>query len=88
MGKHIHLFRRGRIYYWRRRIPGFSTEIDTIQLSLRTEVHPEACIISRQLTSESDRMFDDLTRNLISPDDMRRWLSHVITEELARIRRV
>lgn len=88
MGKQLHLFQRGRIYYWRRRIPGFSTEFDSIQLSLRTEVRSEAYIISRKLTSESDRMFDDLTRNLISSDDMRRWMSHVITEELARIRRV
>lgn len=59
-----------------------------IQLSLRTEARGEAYILSRKLTAESDRMSDALTRSLISVEDARNWLSHVITEELARIRRV
>ncbi len=88
MGKHLHLFQRGSVFYWRRRVPGLSTSIDMLQLSLRTGVRAEACMIARKLTVESDRMFDDLTRNLISVEDARTWLSHVITEELARIRRV
>lgn len=88
MGKQLHLFRRGNTFYWRRRVPGFSTDICMFQLSLRTETRSEACIISRKLSAESDRMFDALTRNLISVEDARKWLSHVVTEELARIRRV
>lgn len=88
MGKHFHLVQRRRIFYWRRRIPGFSTGFDTINLSLRTEARAEAYIIARKPTAESDRMFDALTRNLLSPEAIRDWLSHVITEELARIRRV
>ena len=88
MGKHLHLFRRGSVFYWRRRVPGLSTSIDILQLSLRTGVQAEACMIARKLTVESDRMFDDLTHNLISVEDARTWLSHVITQELARIRRV
>ena len=88
MGKHLHLFQRGAVFYWRRRVPGLSKSIDMLQLSLRTGLRAEACMIARQLAVESDRMLDDLTRNLISVEDARTWLSHVITEELARIRRV
>lgn len=88
LGKHLHLFRRGNVFYWRRRVPGLSTSIEVLQLSLRTEARTEAYIISHKLTAESDRMFDALTRNLVSMEDARKWLSHVITEELARIRRV
>ena len=85
MGKQLHLFRRGSVFYRRRRVPGFSTSIDMFQLSLRTGTRAEAYIISRKLSAESDRMFDALTRHLISVEDARKWLSHVITEELARI---
>ena len=83
MGKHLHLFQRGAVFYWRRRVPGLSTSVDMLQLSLRTGLRAEACMIARKLTVESDRMFDDLTRYLISVEDARTWLSHVITEELA-----
>ena len=35
MGKNLHLFQRGPVFYWRRRVPGLSTSIDMLQLSLR-----------------------------------------------------
>lgn len=88
MDKQLHLFRRGQTWYWRRRVPGFSTENITIQLSLRTQMRSEALILSRKLTAESDRMFDDLTLDLVTLDDARKWLAHIITDELKRIRRV
>ncbi len=88
MGAHLQLFRRGNVFYWRRRIPGFSTENAMIQLSLRTGMRREAYILARKLTAESDRMYDDMSRNLVSIPDARAFLSHVINDELARMRRV
>ncbi|TDE41234.1 DUF6538 domain-containing protein [Antarcticimicrobium sediminis] len=88
MGTHLHLFRRGNVFYWRRRLPGFSPENSTLQLSLRTEQRPEASILARKLTAESDRMFDAMSRDLLSVEDARAWLRHVINDELARMRRV
>ena len=59
-----------------------------IQLSLRSGARREAYILARKLTAESDRMYDDLSRNLVSIPDARAFLSHVINGELARMRRV
>jgi hypothetical protein len=69
MGAHPHLFRRGNVFYWHRRIPGFSTENAMIQLSLRSGERREAQILTRKLTAESDRMYDDMSRNLVSIPD-------------------
>jgi hypothetical protein len=88
MGAHLHLFRRGNVFYWQRQIPGFSTENSMIQLSLRTGMRREAYILARKLTAESDRMYDDMSRNLVSVGDARAFLSHVINDELARMRKV
>jgi hypothetical protein len=59
-----------------------------IQLSLRTGMRREAYILARKLTAESDRMYDDMSRNLVSVGDARAFLSHVINDELARMRKV
>lgn len=59
-----------------------------IQLSLRTGMRREAYILARKLTAESDRMYDDMSRNLVSVADARAFLSHVINDELVRMRRV
>lgn len=88
MGTQLHLFRRGNVFYWRRRIPGFSTENCMIQLSLRTGIRRDAGKLARKLTAESDRMYDDMSRNLVTVPEARAFLSHVITDELARMRRV
>lgn len=88
MSKHLHLFKRGNIFYWRRRLPALSTGNACLQLSLRTADQREASIMARKLTSESDRMLDDISHNCLSVADAKAWLSHIIGEELDRIRRL
>jgi len=85
MGAQLHLFRRGNVFYWRRRVPEFSTEKGMIQLSLRTGMRREAYILARKLTAESDRMYEDMSRDRVSIPDARAFLSHVINDELARM---
>jgi hypothetical protein len=87
-GTHFHLFRRGNVFYWRRRVPGFSTENGMIQLSLRTGTRRYTHILARKLTAKIDRIYDKMSRNLVSVQDARAFLSHVINDALARMRRV
>ena len=87
MGGHLHLQKRGSMWYWRRRLPSQSTGSTCITLSLRTTDRVRASIVARRLTAESDHMFDDIANDLLSPDDARAWLGHVLTAELLRARR-
>ena len=80
------MFRRGNVWHWRRRAPSQSTEIVCLQLSLVTTLLADACIIARRLTSESDRMFDDIIKGSLSAKDARSWLKHVLAQELSRVR--
>ena len=56
MGAFLHLFRRGNVVFWRRRILGFSTEKSMVQLFLRTGMRREATVIARKLIAQRDRM--------------------------------
>jgi len=87
MSKHLHIFRRENIFYWRRRLPALSTENGCLQLSLRTADRREASIFARKLASESDRVPDDISNDLLSVTDAKAWLSHIIAEQLGRIHR-
>lgn len=87
MGVHLHLFRRGAVYQWRRRLPAQSTETCTLQVSLRTTDPNQARILARRLTAESDRMLDFIRQEILTPADASKWLRHVVTEEMARIRK-
>ena len=87
MGVHLHLFRRGAVYQWRRRLPAQSTETCILQLSLRTTDPQQARILARRLTAESDRMLGSIRQETLTPADASKWLRHVVTEEMARIRK-
>lgn len=86
MTKHLHLFRRGNVFHWRRRLPSQSTKIDMLQLSLRTTELAEACILARRLTVESDRMFEQIRNTSLPIPEARAWLQHIIATEIAKIR--
>lgn len=88
MGAHLHLVRRGNAFNWRRRILGFSIENGMIQISLRTGMRREATLLAQKLTTESDRMSEDLSRNLVSVPDARAFLSPITSDGLAGMRRI
>jgi hypothetical protein len=54
---------------------------------LRTTEPRRARILARRLTAESDRMLEMIPENTLTPAKARDWLRHVVTEEMARIRR-
>ncbi|TKD13791.1 site-specific integrase [Rhodobacter capsulatus] len=88
MAQSPHIFLRGTIWTWRRRMPPLSTEISHLQLSLRTQDRAVARILASRLTYESDRMFEALSLGALSPKDCKTWLESVIRTELARITRM
>ena len=94
MTKPQHLFRRGNVYYWRRKLVGFSTEKCTpvdFQLSLGTTDRTIATKLASILTWKSTTMFDHDLIPEISPAEARAYLKDLIATErkkLARVRTV
>lgn len=76
------------MFCWCGRVAGQSTPVDVLQLILHTEARSETYTISHKFTVDRARVSDGLTRYVTSVEDAGKWLPHVVTEELARIRRV
>ena len=85
MQGHPHLFRRGNVYHWRRRSRRFSTGIVDIKLSLGTADLRTAHMLCRRISAESDIAMEQIVNQRITPEAARRWLSHVIRKERAKI---
>lgn len=83
-----HLFLRGAVWTWRRRIPPLSTRIEHMQLSLRTKFLPIARILANRLNFESDRMIHAMQMGGLTAREGRIYLESVIREERARIERL
>lgn len=83
-----HLFLRGTVWTWRRRIPALSTKTAHLQLSLRTRSMPIARIIANRLNFESDRVIQELTFGRLTKIECKAFLDAVIRDERARIERV
>ncbi|MDZ4310009.1 MAG: DUF6538 domain-containing protein [Cypionkella sp.] len=80
-----HLFRRGQVFHWRRRISRQSTKIVDIKLSLRTTDPRIAVILARKLSAESDIVMEHAVRNQITETEARSWLAEVAKRERAKI---
>lgn len=80
-----HLFRRGSVWTWRRRICGLLTGTSHVQVSLRTTSLVIARVLASRLTYESDRMYDALASGDLSPAECKAWLESVVRAELAAI---
>lgn len=85
MPRQRHLFRRGSVWTWRRRICGLLTGTSHVQVSLRTTSLVIARVLASRLTYESDRMYDALASGDLSPAECKAWLESVVRAELAAI---
>lgn len=84
-----HVFRRGAVYTWRRRIPvscGIEGKSPYIQVSLKTRDPGEARHLGAVLHGESARVFELMASDRLTPEEARTWLEHAVTAELTRIR--
>ena len=84
MGYDRHLFRRGSVWQWRRRICGLSTGSCILQVSLRTTDRREAVKLGRMMSVECDRMLDENDTETLSQADLAAWMREVFTHTLDR----
>ncbi|WP_022706884.1 site-specific integrase [Paracoccus zeaxanthinifaciens] len=85
MGIANFVFRRGAIYTWRRRIPKRAeSDAANLQVSLRTACPWTARRLAVIVTAESERVFDRMGMEGLTPQVAHEWLETVIREELER----
>ncbi|WP_394351482.1 DUF6538 domain-containing protein [Pseudoroseicyclus tamaricis] len=66
-----HMFRRGAVWTWRRRLPPQSTGSCSVQVSLRTTYLRLARKMARTRSMEFDRTLDTAYPSVPSPDALR-----------------
>ena len=84
MGYDRHLFRRGSVWQWRRRICGLSTGSCVLQVSLRTTDRRQAIKLGRMMSVECDRMLDDNDPKTLSQGDLAKWMREVVAHTVER----
>lgn len=83
-----HVFRRGAVYTWHRRVPvsaGNATKASYIQVSLHTHDPAKACVIGAALHTTSERVFELMAASRLTAEQARTWLEHVVKAELDAI---
>ena len=84
MGYDRHLFRRGSVWQWRRRICRLSTGSCILQVSLRTTDRRQAVKLARMMSVECDRMLDDNDPKSLSQADLAKWMREVVAHTVER----
>ena len=71
-----HVFKRGSVYWWRRRLPIGTGRCDWVrlELSLNTKERELARRITLEVTLASDRLLPALKAKMISTEDAKRIL--------------
>ncbi|HEV7245901.1 MAG TPA: hypothetical protein VGN93_02795 [Shinella sp.] len=74
-----HVFKRGSVYWWRRRLRNGTDPraFLLIEVSLRTKSVEQAKFSAARLTLISERLFRELRAMMIKPDDVKRILIEV-----------
>lgn len=88
MGKINHVFRRGAVYWWRRRLPVVAGRPGMLQLSLGTRELRVAGRIAAAVTMESEGVLGQMQRGGLSAAQAKAWLEHVVREQHERLRRL
>ena len=91
MVRATHIFRRGAIYYWRKRIP-----IGTLKNRPNTYLQVSLCVselkaakhIAVSVNFESERLFDLMKQGLLTKDEATSWLQHHVRERRDKIKQV
>ncbi|WP_155122033.1 DUF6538 domain-containing protein [Martelella mediterranea] len=83
-----HVFRRGAVCAWRRRVPvrsGNATKAGYIQVSLHAHDPATARVIGAALHATSERAFDLMAASRLTAEQARTWLDHAVKTELDAI---
>lgn len=87
MGAVQHVFKRGSVYWWRRRLPNGteSRALVLIELSLRTKSLEQAKLIAAEVTLASEHLLQGARRKMIDPDDAKKILIKVALKHSAKL---
>jgi len=83
-----HVFRRGAVYTWRRRVPvssGVSAKSYYIQLSLKTRDPSTARRLSAILYAKSQEIFERMEELKLTNERAKAWLESIVKSELDNI---
>ena len=85
-----YVFRRGAVYWWRRRLPIQPRAAlgSGIEVSLRTKSLSIARSIAAEVTRASEHLLHGMSQSMISADDARRILTKVAITHSAKLDRV
>jgi len=85
MPREQHIFLRGSVWQWRRRISGLSTGSYVLQVSLRTTNRRFAVKLAREMTVECDRMLDESDIPNLDPKMLNVWAKQVFLQKLEKL---
>ncbi|MBX9459376.1 MAG: hypothetical protein KL863_26865 [Rhizobium sp.] len=82
-----HVFKRGSVYWWRRRLPNRtgSRALSPIEISLRTKFLERAKWLAAEITLVSEHLIRDIRREMIDPDDAKKILIKVAKKHSAKL---
>ena len=82
-----HVYKRGSVYWWRRRLPnGIGSHASLlIEISLRTKFLAQAKLLAAEVTLASERLIQDLRRKMIEPEKAKQILVNVAKKHSAKL---
>ena len=82
-----YVFKRGAIYWWRRRLPDGtgSRALLLIEISLRTKFLERAKRLAAEITLVSEHLIRDIRQEMIDPDDAKKILIKVAKKHSAEL---
>ncbi|MCV9963179.1 hypothetical protein OIU34_14820 [Pararhizobium sp. BT-229] len=82
-----HVYKRGSVYWWRRRLPlgTGSRALVRLELSLHTKELERARVVAAEVTLASYRLLPSLRHKMISPEDAKKILIQVATQHSNRL---
>jgi len=81
------VFKRGAIYWWRRRLPDgtSSRALVLVEISLRTKSVELAKLLAAEVTLVSEHLIRDIRREMINPEDAKQILVTVAKRQSAKL---
>lgn len=87
MSRIQHVFKRGSVYWWRRRLPIGSGAHDylRVEVSLHTKSQRQAKTVSAEITRMSEALLPKMRHGMISADDAKKILTKVALAHSAKL---
>lgn len=81
-----HVFKRGSVFWWRRRLPNRTdSRALLIEISLRTNSLERARLLAAEITLVSEHLIRDIRRQMIDPQDAKKILTSIAVKHSAKL---